>query len=726
VRKPGGVTALALLAGIVHAAAAADLDDLAGSAAARALRAEKLSLTPAARKLDTRLRPLAWPVRRALPHGPLVPAAPMQRDAAGRVRVFVRLAPLDDEALARLGAAGVEVEIVDRAGGRVQALVDARQLRDLAALPSVAAIRPAERGRPQTGSVTSQGDAAARADLVRAMGYDGSGAVVGVISDGIDHVASAQATGDLPPLGVSTDPRCRRGAGDEGTALLEIVHDLAPGARLFFSEGITSSLVFIDSVNCLVAAGANVIADDILYFDEPFFADGPLAQAVRAAVQAGVSYHAAAGNQAEAHVEQPFRASANGFHDFLGGPVDQADDMMIAPGVTLVCILQWNDPFGGSANDYDLFIFDDTLTTIRASSTGTQNGTQDPIEVAGVTNTSGSAQVVKVAINKFSGADRVLEMFCLDGDQQQYLTDGSVVAQGALPEVVTVAAIDVSDPGQDHVEAFSSRGPAQIFFPAPATRAKPDLAGFDGVAISNAGGFPACPPFCAFFGTSAAAPHSAAVAALLLAKNPFLTPAAIQDALRTSAVDIGAAGFDQAAGAGRLDALAAAALVPVPECLTGAQCDDTDACTTDACNRGTCTHTPAVCADTDPCTVDTCDPAAGCRFSELPGLDSLSCALAEHLGPLLPPTASAAPGRAARAARTLATRLGRAEHIVGKARRVRPERERALLRRARAIVIAMGRLAGRRKPEFGQTIVEAIVLETDAIASRIRALQRTL
>src|SRR5207302_359251 len=240
-------------------------------------------------------------------------------------------------------AAGIEVAMVDRAGGRAQAVVDARQLRDLAALPSVLAIRPAERGRLRTGSVTSAGDAAARADLVRGLGYDGSGTVVGVISDGIDHAAVAQATGDLPAVMVPADARCRPGSGDEGTALLEIVHDLAPGAQLVFSEGLTSGLVFIDSVNCLVAAGAGVIADDLVFFDEPFFADGPLALAVRAAVQAGVSYHSAAGNEAEEHVEQPFRASPDSsFHDFLGGTVDNADDMLVLPAGTLACFLQWN------------------------------------------------------------------------------------------------------------------------------------------------------------------------------------------------------------------------------------------------------------------------------------------------------------------------------------------------------------------------------------------------
>src|SRR5262249_17456690 len=97
---------------------------------------------------------------------------------------------------------------------------------------------------------------------------------------------------------------------------------------------------------------------------------------------------------------------------------------------------------------------------------------------------------------------------------------GSIFGHPAVPSVVAVGAVDVHDPGLDDVELFSSRGPARIDFPTLEIRAKPDLVAFDGVAISNAGGFPACPPFCAFFGTSAAPPHSAAAARLFLRPAP--------------------------------------------------------------------------------------------------------------------------------------------------------------------------------------------------------------
>src|SRR5262249_21113371 len=161
--------------------------------------------------------------------------------------------------------------------------------------------RSVDRAVVRTGSITTQGDAASRADVLRTRGVDGTGVVVGVISDGIDSLAEAQATGDLRDIVVPNDSRCQRGAGDEGTALLEIVHDAAPGGKLLF-RGPSPSLDMVDAVQCLVGAGANVIVDDLGFFGEPYFEDGPVADAVSAAVTAGVSYHSSAGNEAQEHV----------------------------------------------------------------------------------------------------------------------------------------------------------------------------------------------------------------------------------------------------------------------------------------------------------------------------------------------------------------------------------------------------------------------------------------
>jgi len=486
--------------------------------------------------------------------GPLVPAdPPLSPD--GKLLVYVDCSPLGPEQVDALQRVGLTVDGVDFDSGRVRGSIDAGALDQVAEFSWVRAVRPVDRAVVRAGRATTEGDAAAQADLVRAQGLDGSGVVVGVISDGIDHVREAQQSADLPNVTVPSGG-CRPGSGDEGTALLEIVHDVAPGAQLLFA-GPTDSFEMVQAVQCLTAAGADVIVDDLGFFGEPYFQDGPVAAAVRSAVQAGVSYHSSAGNEAQQHLEQDFVATPNStLHDFAGGAGDNTNSVVVPAGGTLTCILQWNDPFGASANDYDLFLLDQNLRVVAVSN-DPQTGTQDPIEVVAAVNPSNSAAVANLVIDRFgSSLPRRLELFCLGASGLEHRTPaGSIFGHPALAEVVTVAAIDAADPGLDRVESFSSRGPARIDFPARENRVKPDLAGFDGVSISNAGGFPDCPPFCAFFGTSAAAPHSAGVAALLLQQDPSLTPGAVQIHLRAGADDIGPVGFDNVSGFGRLDAL---------------------------------------------------------------------------------------------------------------------------------------------------------------------------
>jgi hypothetical protein len=514
----------------------------------------------AARGSNAKIQSPLLPPRTAGPLAGGLAAAPPPLAADGRLHVYLDCSPLGQNELMKLQQAGARIERIHMARGLVQAWVDPRALDTLAGFWWVRAIRSVDRAVVRTGSITTQGDAASRADVLRTRGVDGTGVVVGVISDGIDSLAAAQATGDLRDVVVPNDQRCQRGAGDEGTALLEIVHDVAPGAKLLFS-GPSTSLDMVDAVQCLVDAGANVIVDDLGFFGEPYFEDGPVADAVSAAVTAGVSYHSSAGNEAQEHVEQDFfpaPGSNPNVHDWAAGAGDAFNGVVVPAQGTLTCILQWNDPFGAAADDYDLALFDANLNLIAAS-TDQQDGAQDPIEIVQVVNQTNTDQFANVLVNRFAGAPRRLELFCLGASAIEHgSAAGSIFGHAALSSVVAVGAVDVHDPGLDTVEPFSSHGPARIDFPTPEVRAKPDLVAFDGVAISNAGGFPLCPPFCAFFGTSAAAPHSAGVAALLLDQDPTLTPAEVKAALTGGAVDVGAPGFDEASGFGRLDAVAAA------------------------------------------------------------------------------------------------------------------------------------------------------------------------
>jgi hypothetical protein len=212
--------------------------------------AEK-TLTPSQQKVDSHLRRLAWPGQaeaQAVPP-PLVPP-PWQQGAW--LHVYVHLHATTEDVLDELRARGLAIERVNDDFAMAQGWISPADLSALADLDLVAAITPVIPGFSQIGAVTSEGDVDSRANLVRAQGYNGTGVTVGVISDGINSLPSAQATGDLGP--VTVPPGCQAGSGDEGTAMLEIVHDLAPGARLLFSTGVPGFLTFINSVNCLKAA----------------------------------------------------------------------------------------------------------------------------------------------------------------------------------------------------------------------------------------------------------------------------------------------------------------------------------------------------------------------------------------------------------------------------------------------------------------------------------------
>jgi hypothetical protein len=478
----------------------------------------------------------------------------------GRVHVSIRVAhltPADRRALERLGA---EITFADLAFDFVEAWAGVTNLERLAALDFVLGVHPTIPPVTNTGSVDSEADAILRADLVRALyGVTGAGVTVGVVSDSVDGLASAQASGDLPPTVqvLKSEP-----ASGEGTAMLEIVHDLAPGAGLAF-YGPTSSGDMITGIQQLAANGASVIADDLTFFDQPHFQEGPIAQAINGLATAGVVYVTSAGNFAanvgdRGHYEDDYAEFGS-----LGGPVQHAH--AFAPGSALQSItvmegavgrifLQWSNPFGEAGDDYDLYVVNDSGAIVAASE-DSQDGNDNPLEVVRLDN-SGSLNPanLSVVVNRFAGAPQRLEIYYAGGitNIQPATPEGSIAGHANAAGALTVAAINADDPGHDTAASYSSRGPCELFFPVREARAKPELTAIDGVRVTGAAGFPK-----QFFGTSAAAPHAAAVAALMRAASPGLSGSDVRLLLAGTATDVGAPGFDFVFGSGRVDALSA-------------------------------------------------------------------------------------------------------------------------------------------------------------------------
>ncbi|HEV8674910.1 MAG TPA: S8 family serine peptidase [Methylomirabilota bacterium] len=484
-------------------------------------------------------------------------SAMLKVDDAGRVQVYVRVTDTSDDSLARLRQHGLDVEIVEPRSAVVQGWLPVENLEGLAGEPGVLKIRPPSYATPRTGSVTSQGDAIHNCPAARALGITGAAVRVGVISDGVAGLAASQASGNLAAVEVLA-----AGLGDEGTAMLEIIHDCAPDAELAFASGFPTSLAFIRALTALRDWGARVIVDDLGFYGEPFFEDGDVALADRR-IGAEVLRVSAAGNDRRRHYQGLFVSGGLDAtlpypglrHVFAPGDSLLRFHVPASPvGREATIVLQWGSPFGAAADDYDLYIRqpDGTLLTW---SVDTQAGTDDPIESIGVTCTGpvGLSCPADIEIAQFAGAARTLELFCLGCQLDEYATAAdSVFGHPGVPEVLAVAAAPASAPFT--IEDFSSAGPATILFPAVEVRPKPDITGTDGVATSR-------PGFNPFYGTSAAAPHVAAVAALMVQANPsyyvpFFT-AFFREAVRSTAAGLGAPGWDSLFGFGRADALAA-------------------------------------------------------------------------------------------------------------------------------------------------------------------------
>jgi hypothetical protein len=461
------------------------------------------------------------------------------------------------------------------------------------------------------GSVVSQGLAAMGVDALPP-GVNGAGARVGILADSFDCKggrAQDTASGDLPASVTVLDDTNVASCSDEGRALAQIVHDVAPRSRLAFHTGFNGQPDFAQGIRELAHDfGADVIVDDVLYFDEPFFQDSVVARAIDEVHDEGVVYVSAAGNASDRSFDTPFRNSGQtGFyervgptrrHDFDPGPgVDVFQKLTLPPGAVTTLVLQWAEPSVsastasppvGAASDYDLMVYKNetprpgVFSDVFAHS-DTFNVGGDPIEAVVLRNPGTAPLDVYLAIERFmlpgfDGPD-VDRMKIIDFGtriSREWDTGGGGTSFGhanARGAIAAGAAAWFQTPRYGvlppRLESFSSSGGIPILFDGagarlaePEVRQTPDVVAPDGVDTT----FFAAPgdipqdedAFPNFFGSSAAAPHVAGVAALLQGRaRRGATPEEIEELLEASAIDMGTPGFDFDSGYGLVDARAA-------------------------------------------------------------------------------------------------------------------------------------------------------------------------
>ncbi|MCC6547750.1 S8 family serine peptidase [Candidatus Sumerlaeota bacterium] len=526
-------------------------------------------------------------------------------------------------------------------------LVDPNAVYELAKLPNVVQIEPCYGRERRAGIVTAQSYVAMNVDkAISRYGVTGAGQKVGVISDsfaatngvrqasttpgegepGILQHARNQDSGDLPPqVQILRDIPALSifgQASDEGAGMAELVHDLAPGADIAFHTAYISETNFAEGITALRNAGSTVVVDDVIYFAEPMYQDGPVAQAARECVAAGVPYFSAAGNGKNLGLKFNFR-DYNPSVDTEGSTALTTDDyhrwdngtpflaVTFLPFNTTTLILQWNQPYAsvspGNGSQVDLDIVAYLGPSVDSGGAGVINDIQgttgsprgNPLEILQYTNFTNTAQTFYIAINHVRGMQ--------DGIPQSPSTplECRLVAFGALPiiegitsntaqyggptifghataeGVMAVGAVPWYDtpnfntdlhagPGIDPQDFTSRGGNLTIQFSdsgayAPRARYVPDIAATQGDNTTFFGGpldllgYQGEPDnFPNFFGTSAAAPNAAAIAALMLDMKPELTPAEVSSIMRSTAIDVigrrGAPGVDDVTGAGLVDA----------------------------------------------------------------------------------------------------------------------------------------------------------------------------
>jgi hypothetical protein len=557
----------------------------------------------------------------------------------GRVLVEVRF---DGGALARLDAlrnAGAQIVAASRRYQSVTASVSPADLRAVSKVAGVGSVTeslaPVVRaaGSCEGGSVISEGVEQlnvlnARQDL----GFRGAGVTVGVLSDSYD-TASEEAFGpgpiathapediqsnDLPgPASTCSGqqgkvnvieeapPAVAGEVHDEGRAMLQIVHDVAPHAGLAFATAFAGETAFAHNIEQLAkpveagGAGAKVIVDDVAYFEEPFFQDGPIADAIAKVSGEGVSYLTAAGNEniiSEGHdiasweapefrdaascppaVEEEQVGNASHCMDFdPEAGEDSGFGLTVKRESEVTVDLQWAEPWNGVTADLDAYLLSGGKIVASAKRNNVLFG--KPVELLRWENQKTSAQEVELVINRCAGlcnpgtdplAKPRLKFILMGGvTKSQYPVSGPVDTVGPTiyghagsTSAIAVGAVPAPAVGSNAPETYSSRGPAKHFFgpvsgktPAAAIPeeviAKPDVVATDcGATTFFAQFFLSAWRFC---GTSAAAPHAAGVAALMV-QATGATPGQVIAGLRSSAVPVGAFG-PNSVGSGLVDA----------------------------------------------------------------------------------------------------------------------------------------------------------------------------
>ena len=440
-------------------------------------------------------------------------------------------------------------------------------------------------------------------DDLHNLGIEGECIRIGVISDGVGgnpFVSSNNALNDSNGLpggelpGVSATLQGLNASGSqlhildnqevgntaEGTAMLEIIHDLAPKSDLVFCQRNRNNVFLSDAIAALDNVGCDIIVDDVQNFCQSFYqtgigGNGLIENSINNFYNNGGLYFSSVGNHDQKWISQDLNLDTDDYHQFEIGNSEL--NFTIPNGESLTIFFQWENQINNVIDDIDIEVYEDfnlsaDVLVARGASNNCDIGL--PYESITVTNNSNNFNddyYFKITRTSGSSPNLNFRMIISRGwdylDDKQYLAaNGTSFGHPLFQNVIAVGAVSLDN---NSLRNYSSHGPFDLFdasmTPLPRIY-KPDICATDRVSVTGAWNFPST-----FSGTSASAPHAAAIAGLLMASQPNLSNTKIRNLLEDNAVEFGPYSYNNQGksnetGHGRIDALAAFSDIDNSQC----------------------------------------------------------------------------------------------------------------------------------------------------------------